>query len=153
MAMNETQRNQNQFSFVFRNATQMTVLFSMLLFNAADEVTDLDPIDVSPDIKQSAMKVYRMMVDLVKSGEIEVYAMNSLFQKAMREFIRNLSRMADELLPFVSHFNIVCITKFDAFTFFINISLHFNYFYHETHSEHTTFKRFDIKTHCWYSFA
>lgn len=78
----------------------------MLLFNAADEITDFAPLDVSQGIKYSAMKVYRLIVDLVQSGDIVSFENSSLFRTELQEFIRNLSRMADELLPFVFHFNI-----------------------------------------------
>lgn len=78
----------------------MTLLFSMLLFNAADEITDLEPIDVSQGIKDSALIVLRVIVESVRSGELVSFENNSLFQAALREFIRNLSRMADDLLPY-----------------------------------------------------
>lgn len=90
-----------------RIETETTILFAMLLFNAADEITDFAPLDVSQEIKHSAMKVYRMIVDLVRSGEIVTFENSSLFRTELQEFIRNLSRMADELLPFVFNFNIL----------------------------------------------
>lgn len=90
----------------------------MLLFNAADEITDLAPLDVSQGIKQSAMKVYRLIVDLVRSGEIVLFENSSLFRAELQEFIRNLSRMAEELLPFVFHFN----SFFSFFAIVLNFS-------------------------------
>lgn len=77
----------------------MALLFSMLFFNAADEITDLEPMDVSYGIKDSALIVLRKIIDYVHSGELENFERNSLFRAALREFIRNLSRMADDLLP------------------------------------------------------
>lgn len=102
----------------------------MLLFNAADEITDLAPLDVSPGIKHSAMKFYRMIVDLVENGEIEAFEKNSVFRSEIREFIRNLSRMADELLPFVSLSNLcsfslisnLLISRFNHFDPFCRIN-------------------------------
>ena len=83
---------------------EKTLLFAMLIFNAVDETTELAPVHASPGIKLSALKIYRLIVDLVENGEIDLFEKSSLFRAALREFIRNLSRMADELLPFVSYF-------------------------------------------------
>ncbi|XP_055301552.1 uncharacterized protein LOC129568057 isoform X2 [Sitodiplosis mosellana] len=119
--------------------TGTTLIFSMLLFNAADEVTDLAPLDVSPGIKHSAMKVFRLIVDLVRSGEIELFQNSSLFRAELREFIRNLSRMADELLPITSDDSRILRERVPAdrksdrayFIFYMNIAYGFSLTFNE----------------------
>lgn len=86
----------------------MTLLFAMFLFNAADEITDFKPIDISPGVQNSALTFYRLIVNFAQSGELEAFENNFLFEAALREFFRNLSRLADDLLPFVfSNFHLI----------------------------------------------
>lgn len=73
----------------------------MLLYNAAEELTDFIPGDVSNKMKNFAVATFRVIVDSVHNGQLELFEKNSLFRAAMREFIRNFSRFADQLRPFV----------------------------------------------------
>lgn len=87
--------------YFHRKEEEITLLFSMLLYNAAEELTDFMPGDISNEMKNFAVAIFRVIVDAVDNGQLESFENNSLFRAAMREFIRNFSRFADQLRPFV----------------------------------------------------
>lgn len=86
---------------IYRNEIEMNLLLSMMLYNAAEEMTDYIPGDIPKGIKKSGLTIFKVIADFVPNGELESYHQNSLFRGALREFVRNLSRMANDLLPFV----------------------------------------------------